>query len=102
MPYIIAVIWSLRGLSKPTKGSSTPAAIIVRIFLEDTRVLPEEPLRNFRRKPLDYLASERSQANVLLRFLRGISQRLEVRNYLLSLACLQFHCPILRRPRSNF
>lgn len=49
--------WFFSILSKET---STSVAIIVRIFLEDT--LSEEHLRrNFRRKPLDYLASERSQ-----------------------------------------
>lgn len=68
--YDLVSRWSCR----PAKGVFHFGYYIVRIFLKDTRVLPEEPLRNFRRKPLDYLASERSQENVLLRFPRRSPQ----------------------------
>lgn len=57
--HIIVVIRSLGGPSISSKESSS-ATIIVRIFLKNTCVPPEEPLQNFRRKPLD-LASEREQ-----------------------------------------
>ena len=99
--YLTLLLWSSLSVVFLTRqrGSSTSATIIVRIFLEDTHVLSEEPLRNFRRKPLDYLANDLKKT-----FFYTFPPQdflLEVRNYLLSLACL-LHYPILRCSYSNF